>query len=145
MYQPMAILLRVRRGLSETNWMNMLSYNECVWCLFSVWRVLSSSTCTSVRVKRTFERVRGTKQTTHLNLVMHMSWFPLYLWDWSGYCFPLCLRQCSVRPERLLPVLFSSMSWTLWLLIEATVETQEGWWTGQRHNTLTLHHMCRKL
>lgn len=43
----------------------------------------------------------------------------------------LSVRQCSVRPERLLPVLFSLMSWTLWLLIEATVETQEGWWTGQ--------------
>lgn len=36
------------------------------------------------------------------------------------------LHQCSVRPELLLPVLFSLMSWTHWLLIEATVETQEG-------------------
>lgn len=38
----------------------------------------------------------------------------------------LSVRQCSVRPEPLLPVLFSLMSWTLWLLIEATVGTQEG-------------------
>ncbi|XP_039513124.1 peroxisome assembly factor 2 isoform X2 [Pimephales promelas] len=30
------------------------------------------------------------------------------------------------RPGQLLPALSSSMSWTLWLLIEATVETQEG-------------------